>query len=58
MIYSRRDGVVNWRACHDEAPAVNIEVEASHLGIVVNKEAYRAVALLLAEPSEAVPKAA
>jgi pimeloyl-ACP methyl ester carboxylesterase len=56
-VYSRRDGVVDWQACQDEAPGVNVEVGASHLGIVVNKEAYRAVALLLAESSAAVPMA-
>jgi pimeloyl-ACP methyl ester carboxylesterase len=46
-IYSRRDGVVDWQSCRDEPRGVNVEVSASHLGMVVNKDAYSAIALLL-----------
>ena len=33
-IYSRRDGIVDWRACVDPGHAV--EVRASHLGMAVD----------------------
>ena len=42
-IYSRTDGIVKWRACLDPA-AEPVEVRASHIGMAVNAEVYRAVA--------------
>lgn len=45
-IYSRTDGVVNWRSCLDPA-AETVEVRASHCGMAVNAEVYRAVAATL-----------
>jgi triacylglycerol lipase len=34
-IYSRRDGIVDWRACVDPA-AVPVEVTASHVGMAID----------------------
>ena len=45
-IYSRTDGVVKWRACLDPR-AEHVEVRASHIGMAVNAEVYRAVAASL-----------
>lgn len=46
-IYSRSDGVVDWRACL--APEARlVEVDASHLGMGVNAASYRAIATALA----------
>jgi pimeloyl-ACP methyl ester carboxylesterase len=45
-IYSRTDGIVKWKACLDPA-AEPVEVRASHLGMAVNAEVYRAVAASL-----------
>jgi triacylglycerol lipase len=45
-IYSRSDGIVRWRSCLDPA-AEQVEVRASHVGMAVNAEAYRAVAQTL-----------
>jgi triacylglycerol lipase len=45
-IYSRTDGIVRWRACVDAA-AEAVEVRASHCGMGVNAEVYRAVAASL-----------
>ncbi len=45
-IYSRSDGIVDWRACLDRA-ADCVEVRASHLGMAVNPQAYEAVAAAL-----------
>jgi pimeloyl-ACP methyl ester carboxylesterase len=52
-IYSRLDGIVNWRTCllRPSAHAENIEVYcASHVGLGVNPAALWAVADRLAEP--------
>ena len=42
-IYSRSDGIVDWRACLDPA-AEHVEVQASHCGMAVSAQAYRATA--------------
>jgi triacylglycerol lipase len=48
-IYSRTDGVVNWKACL--RPDVNgIEVRGSHVGLALNPEVYRILAHLLPAP--------
>jgi triacylglycerol lipase len=45
-VYSRTDGIVDWRACL--APgAEHVEVDASHIGMAVNPSAWRAVARAL-----------
>jgi pimeloyl-ACP methyl ester carboxylesterase len=52
-IYSRTDGVVNWRTCHlrPSDTAENIEVHlASHVGLGVNAAALWATADRLAQP--------
>jgi pimeloyl-ACP methyl ester carboxylesterase len=46
-VYSRSDGIVDWRACL--APgAEHVEVGGSHIGMAVNASAWRAVADALA----------
>jgi triacylglycerol lipase len=48
-IYSRSDGVVNWKACL--RPDVNaIEVQGSHIGLALNPDVYRILAYLLPAP--------
>lgn len=55
-IYSRGDGVVRWeRAIVPEADCV--EVTGSHIGLMANRKAYRALAEALAQP-ELVPRPA
>lgn len=46
-VYSRSDGIVDWRACLDPA-ARQVEVEASHCGMAVSAPTYVAVAEALA----------
>jgi pimeloyl-ACP methyl ester carboxylesterase len=41
-VYSRRDGIVDWRACLDPA-ATHVEVGCSHVGMAVDRTAYRHV---------------
>ncbi len=48
-IYSRSDGVVNWKACL--RPDLNaVEVRGSHVGLALNPEVYRILAHLLPAP--------
>ena len=48
-IYSKGDGMVRWESC--VVPyADNVEVTGSHVGLAVNRKAYRAMAFALAAP--------
>ena len=48
-IYTKGDGVVRWeRAIVEEADCV--EVTGSHIGLMANRKAYRAIADALARP--------
>ncbi len=49
-IYTKTDGVVDWRCCIDEDDSHNIEVPGTHVGLVFNPQVYREVASLLATP--------
>jgi hypothetical protein len=42
-IYSRSDGIVDWHSCLDPA-ADHVEIQASHCGMAVSRQAYRATA--------------
>jgi pimeloyl-ACP methyl ester carboxylesterase len=43
-IYSRSDGVVDWRSCLDYAADACVEVRSSHCGMSLNAGAYRVIA--------------
>jgi hypothetical protein len=47
-VYSRTDGVVSWRACLDPG-AEHVEINSSHCGMAVHRDAYRAIARALRE---------
>lgn len=52
-IFSRRDGVVAWRACVDpegDGPIEHVEVDATHIGLGFSADVYRVVARRLALP--------
>ena len=49
-IFSRTDGVVRWSSCVADY-ANCVEVPGSHLGLMCNRHAYRALAHALAQPS-------
>ena len=60
-LYSRSDGVVDWRSCLDPDAGSLVEVRSSHCGMGLNAEAYRAIARALAAfaaAEAAVPRAA
>lgn len=47
-VYSRSDGIVDWRACLDGAADEHVEIHASHCGMAVSRDAYEQVARALA----------
>jgi pimeloyl-ACP methyl ester carboxylesterase len=47
-LYSRTDGIVDWRACLDPGADELVEIDASHCGMAVNEGAYAQVARALA----------
>jgi hypothetical protein len=51
-VYSRSDGIVNWRACIEPVSPTheNIEVRAGHLGIGVDAAVLWLLADRLAQP--------
>lgn len=49
-IYSRKDGVADWASCIEDDPALNIEVDATHLGMVFHAGVFRILGRLLADP--------
>ncbi len=49
-IYSKSDGVVDWRCCLDASDSANVEVRSTHRGLPFNVQAYRAIARALAQP--------
>jgi triacylglycerol lipase len=52
-IYSRSDGIVDWRACLDPAATEHVEVRASHIGMGLNAAVYREIAVGVAAPAAA-----
>jgi triacylglycerol lipase len=47
-VYSRSDGIVDWRACLDGAADEHVEIDASHCGMALSTGAYVEVARALA----------
>jgi triacylglycerol lipase len=46
-VYSRSDGIVDWRACLDPCAEEHVEIASSHLGMAVNPAAWRAIGAAL-----------
>jgi hypothetical protein len=47
-VYSRSDGIIDWRGCLDPA-ARCVEIKSSHCGMSAHPAAYREVATALSE---------
>ncbi|HEX4949151.1 MAG TPA: alpha/beta fold hydrolase, partial [Blastocatellia bacterium] len=47
-IYTKSDGIVDWRACISEDEARNIAVTGTHVGLVFNPHVYQLIAHRLA----------
>jgi pimeloyl-ACP methyl ester carboxylesterase len=43
-VYSKSDGIVDWRSCLDPDATTLVEIRASHCGMAVSPSAWRAVA--------------
>ena len=43
-VYSKSDGIVDWRSCLDPDATELVEINASHCGMAVSRSAWRAVA--------------
>jgi pimeloyl-ACP methyl ester carboxylesterase len=50
-LYSREDGVIDWRNCLEGDTSLNHEVGGTHIGMVFNAKVYKLIAELLAEGS-------
>jgi pimeloyl-ACP methyl ester carboxylesterase len=48
-IYTRQDGIVDWRYCRTMNPKVDVEVPGTHIGMAFNPAAYSVVAERLAK---------
>jgi len=48
-IYTRDDGIVDWRACMTRRPGVDFEVPGTHIGMAFNAGAYAIIADRLAK---------
>ena len=56
-IYTRGDGLVDWRYCMTRNPEVDFEVTGTHIGMAFNSSAYSIIAerLALAQSTDRVP---
>jgi hypothetical protein len=52
-VYSKSDGIVDWRSCLDPHATELVEIGASHCGMAVSRAAWRAVAEALESFREA-----
>jgi hypothetical protein len=43
-VYTKTDGIVDWRVCVNDDPATNVEVAGTHVALVANPAVYRALA--------------
>jgi triacylglycerol lipase len=57
-LYSRSDGVVDWRACLDPGADELVEIRASHCGMALNRSAYEHLARVLGRENVPVARAA
>jgi pimeloyl-ACP methyl ester carboxylesterase len=53
-VYSRTDGVVDWRTCIRDG-ATRVEVPGTHVGLIVNRHVYEELAGLLAPAVQSPP---
>jgi pimeloyl-ACP methyl ester carboxylesterase len=47
-LYTKTDGIVDWRSCVNDDPATDVEVAGTHVALVANPSVYRAIAAHLA----------
>jgi pimeloyl-ACP methyl ester carboxylesterase len=54
-IYTKSDGIVDWRYCVTGNPEIDCEVAGTHVGLVFNPAVYRLLASRLAVTSKTAP---
>jgi triacylglycerol lipase len=54
-IYTRNDGIVDWRYCVSGKPGVDFEVPGTHIGLSFNSSAYTVIANRLAQSRQSAP---
>jgi len=47
-IFTKTDGIVDWRSCVNDDPEADIEVSGTHVGLAWNPKVYRIIAERLA----------
>jgi len=55
-IYTKCDGLVDWRYCLSGKPDIDVEVVGTHIGLPVNATVYGHIAARLAVPARAHAK--
>ena len=48
-VYTKTDGIVDWRVCVNDDPRANVEVNSTHVGLVFNPWVYELIARRLAQ---------
>jgi len=48
-VYTKTDGIVDWRVCVTDEPENNVEVQSTHIGLVFNPWVYELIANRLAK---------
>lgn len=56
-VYTRTDGVVDWRSCINDDPTTNFEIQGTHVGMGINRASYGLIARELARVSRRRPQA-
>jgi pimeloyl-ACP methyl ester carboxylesterase len=46
-VFTKTDGIVDWRVCINDDPSTNFEVSGTHIGLVFNPSVYKLIALRL-----------
>jgi hypothetical protein len=56
-VYTKSDGIVDWRVCVTDDPATNFEVSGTHVGLVFNASVYGLIATRLHATQSRAPDA-
>lgn len=48
-VFTKTDGIVDWRVCVNDDPATDVEVRSTHIGLVFNPWVYELIARRLAQ---------
>ena len=52
-IYTKLDGIVDWKSCVNDNPATDFEVTSTHVGLAFNHQVYSHIAQRLAQSASA-----